>query len=1029
MRIDRPVPMRTAFMKSSFRFYVTPLRLVCLTFAILALDLRAAGPQTEVQLWPVDALVKVFPDDVAPAPVGGQPTRLEVAAGETASLQFVLRASRSLTNVRATLAPFVSTKGKGRLEPRPVRQVGFVPVDRPTQRPSRDQLRPPPADYPDPLLEGPAFELAANRSQPLWLTVPVGEETAPGVYRSTLTVTAQAGARTLRERRPVEIEVAPVRVGASRLWVTDWFAMHWPHLAIQPEPESEAYYALLRRYARNLAEHRHNVALISPLGLARFSVAPGSGGLEIDFSRFDRWVRIFEEEGVIGRIEGGHIGGRKAGWESEFVVTIQTVREGRVVAESVDPASPEADRFYARFFPALVAHLKERGWLSAYVQHLADEPIPANLASYRALAALARRHAPQLPIVEACHTKDLVGSIDVWVPQLNYWADDFAHYQARQRAGEEVWFYTCVFPQGEYANRFIELPLMKTRVLHWLNFRYGATGYLHWGYNHWTADSPFTHTTRPHGGPPYLPAGDPWIVYPGKDGPLDSIRFEAMRDGIADYELLCRLAERDPAAAEQLAARVVLAFDRYQTDVPAFRAVRHELLDRLARLASAGAALSNSGSPVEWLVEAEPAGDWNVRVKLARRTPLGTPVSVSTNLVRVTPPEEIQVEAERHDTLPVFNPNTAGWVKGVPLRALRAQETTTPFLLDPGSVVVRTGPEPGAETFQLGRDYEIDPVWGSVGRKVDGRIREGQAVYASYRWTPLRLDAVVRTGDGRIELRRGEPRAAAPAAAAVGLGEVRLANLWLPGRLTRISATNLFPVLEHAFPELASIGATPAERWLPKTLARLRQGEPLRVLAWGDSVTDGGFVPDPARNRWQAQFIERLRAAFPRTPIELVTEAWGGRNTASYLAEPPGSPHNYREKVLGARPHLIVSEFVNDAGLTPAQVEERYTRFLEDFRSIGAEWIILTPHYVRPDWMNLDRERDIDRDPRPYVAGLRAFAARHDVALADAAARYGRLWRQGIPYTSLLLNSINHPDAQGMRLFADALMALGFSAR
>jgi hypothetical protein len=72
----------------------------------------------------------------------------------------------------------------------------------------------------------------------------------------------------------------------------------------------------------------------------------------------------------------------------------------------------------------------------------------------------------------------------------------------------------------------------------------------------------------------------------------------------------------------------------------------------------------------------------------------------------------------------------------------------------------------------------------------------------------------------------------------------------------------------------------------------------------------------------------------------------------------------------------------------------------------------------------LNRERNIDDDPRPYVAGLRQFAKLHHVALADAALRYGRLWRQGIPYSALMLNSINHPDARGMRIFADALMEL-----
>jgi len=189
-------------------------------------------------------------------------------------------------------------------------------------------------------------------------------------------------------------------------------------------------------------------------------------------------------------------------------------------------------------------------------------------------------------------------------------------------------------------------------------------------------------------------------------------------------------------------------------------------------------------------------------------------------------------------------------------------------------------------------------------------------------------------------------------------------------------------------------------------------------------VTVGTYVPDYEHQRWQGQFAARLQAAFPKAKIEMITEAWGGRNTSSYLAEPPGSEHNYQEKVLAVRPDLVVSEFVNDAWMGTEQVEQQYSRLLADFRKIGAEWIILTPHYVRPDWMGLTREQQIDDDPRPYVAGLRTFAAKHQVALADASLRWGRLWRQGIPYRTLLLNGINHPDARGMKLFADSLMAL-----
>ncbi len=51
--------------------------------------------------------------------------------------------------------------------------------------------------------------------------------------------------------------------------------------------------------------------------------------------------------------------------------------------------------------------------------------------------------------------------------------------------GEELWCYTCLAPQGPYPNRFLDFSSLKTRIIHWLNWRYGSIGYLHWGYAAW----------------------------------------------------------------------------------------------------------------------------------------------------------------------------------------------------------------------------------------------------------------------------------------------------------------------------------------------------------------------------------------------------------------------------------------------------------------------------------------------------------------------------------------------------------------
>ena len=235
---------------------------------------------------------------------------------------------------------------------------------------------------------------------------------------------------------------------------------------------------------------------------------------------------------------------------------------------------------------------------------------------------------------------------------------------------------------------------------------------------------------------------------------------------------------------------------------------------------------------------------------------------------------------------------------------------------------------------------------------------------------------------------------------------------------------NIYPLLEQAYPEQPPQSPCVAEKLLPKTYAKLVNGEKVRILAWGDSVTVGTFVPDPAKQRWQMQFLARLSAQFPKADIVLETEAWGGRNTNSYFAVLPGQEHNYKEKVLDRRPDLIISEFVNDGGFTREMTYKNYSRIRDDFKAVGAEWIILTPHYVRPDWMGLKSEKNVDNDPRVYVTAIREFAAENNIAVADASLRYGRLWRRGIPCSSLMMNAINHPNPFGMSLFADAIIAL-----
>ncbi|UUO07764.1 GDSL-type esterase/lipase family protein [Blastopirellula sp. J2-11] len=412
--------------------------------------------------------------------------------------------------------------------------------------------------------------------------------------------------------------------------------------------------------------------------------------------------------------------------------------------------------------------------------------------------------------------------------------------------------------------------------------------------------------------------------------------------------------------------------------------------------------------------------DWEVQVHCAS-TGEG---SAFTAAVSVPPPAVLAVAAERHNGLPIYNPQASAYARGARLEALKSDKFTASDLLVAESVIVRSGPAESDSRFLRGQDYELESRWGRIGRLPNGRIKEGDVVYVSYRHALPRIDSIFLGANGAIEYRTGQPRAETPVPPECADGQRRLANIWIPGPIERLTTDHLFPIMETAYPESAAMVPRIAEQRIPHAIAKLRSGETLRILAWGDSVTDGAYLKDPERDRWQSQFVHRLKKRFPTANIELITEAWGGRTTGSYLAAPLGQPHNFQQTVLDVRPDLIISEFVNDAHLNEARVEERYGKLLSEFQKINAEWIILTPHYVRPDWMDLDRQRDIDDDPRPYVKGLRSFAAKHQLALADASLRYGRLWRQGIPYNTLMVNCINHPNASGLAIFADALMEL-----
>ncbi len=227
-------------------------------------------------------------------------------------------------------------------------------------------------------------------------------------------------------------------------------------------------------------------------------------------------------------------------------------------------STPEYQTAMKAYLGALDAHLREKGWTEEAFVYWFDEPEPRDyefvMNGFRKL----RQWAPALRRMLTEQVEDaLVGGPNLWCPLTP--AFDPAKAAERRREGEQFWWYVCTGPKAPYATLFIDHPGTELRVWLWQTWERAIDGILVWHTNYWTSPCAYPDPNRPQN--PYLdpmgwvsgydtPAGTriPWgngdgrFVYPPEaaadahpaapvlEGPVDSIRWEMLRDGIEDYE-------------------------------------------------------------------------------------------------------------------------------------------------------------------------------------------------------------------------------------------------------------------------------------------------------------------------------------------------------------------------------------------------------------------------------------------------------------------------------------------------------------
>ncbi|MDX9978709.1 MAG: GDSL-type esterase/lipase family protein [Lentisphaeria bacterium] len=414
-------------------------------------------------------------------------------------------------------------------------------------------------------------------------------------------------------------------------------------------------------------------------------------------------------------------------------------------------------------------------------------------------------------------------------------------------------------------------------------------------------------------------------------------------------------------------------------------------------------------------LEVVPLGGMKLKVMPGVVDVDGNAVAVKAEtILELAPPRTIQVRDEKRrltDEVP------QRYNKGTTLLGCRSHHIGLAGTLDPASLVLKAGPGPEAERYTEGTDWRADKLWGQVGRIPGGRIEADTDVYIDYDYGFMRLDTIAVRDDGQVYLRTGFEHKMVPEPPRADMQSRALCNVFLPYHCRALTETDIYP-LGPAFPEPGQLACEEKAALIPKTRAKLAAGEPLTIVYWGDSVTCGGDASSPEM-AFPLALTNWLRCRYPDSAIRHVNAGTGGWNSRGKLPL-------FEEQVMAHRPDLVVIEFVNDMGFPRETIFANYTDAVGRIRAAGGEVIILTPHFVRPDWMPGNQGMRTP-ETRPAVTFLREFCAENQVGLADTSRRWEYLWIEGLPYLTLLYNGINHPDDRGHALFV-ADLKLFFTA-
>jgi len=478
---------------------------------------------------------------------------LSAARNEHESFQVIVYPlNNSLSNVKWSLSP--PRNRQGAEIPASVRLVGYVDCKQPSYK------VPFTGWWPDPLLDfvTSVDEVPSNEVLPLWVTVDVPEDAAPGEYEGKLTVSADGAEPESVDFRLRVWDFAIPRNTHLRT------ALSFRGLSTKLYPE-ERIPALTRKYEDWMLREYH--------------LNPGS----IYNRQPPQWdvqrLRELMAEGL-NAINLGYINAPRGADFNEAAYWRSFEQRMQKIADYL----PIVDEAGARDL--------------CYI-YCFDERPASELDVVFETARRIHERFPDIEVMTTAYDKTFGMErqngrfVDIWVPLTPHFDDNAERIAEARRAGRDIWWYICIGPKHPYANWFVEWPAIEGRLLMGaMTAKYNPGGFLYYAVNRWPLnDKVITGGPRTDWNPASYKNnnGDGSIMCAGPDGPLATIRLENIRDGIEDYEyylLLRKLLQEkgQPESIGEVPAEVVDNLTNFTHDPAVVNAERERVAREIVRL-------------------------------------------------------------------------------------------------------------------------------------------------------------------------------------------------------------------------------------------------------------------------------------------------------------------------------------------------------------------------------------------------------------------------------------------------------------